>query len=55
MSEFHHSFKIFPDEKIPSGGAYGKYYPYKENNKTLRLDFDESSKIIEIIPKINCF
>lgn len=43
-------FKIFPDEKIPSGGAYGKYYPYKENNKTFRLDFDESSKIIEIIP-----
>ena len=44
--------KLFPNIKIPNGNAYGKYFPYKENNKTFRLDVEESNKIIEIIPKL---
>ena len=44
--------QIFPDEKIPSGGRYGKYFPFMENDKKFKLNFKESIKIVEIIPNL---
>ena len=44
--------QIFPDEKIPSGGRYGKYFPFMENDKKFELNFKESIKIVEIITNL---
>jgi len=44
--------QIFPNEKIPGGGRYGKYFTFKENGKKFKLNFEESIRIVEIIPNL---
>ena len=49
--------KKYPSQKIPSGGAFGRYFTYKENNQKVKIHFDENFKTIKIldnmIKKIN--
>ena len=38
--------KIYPNEKIMSGGAYGKYLPYKVNQKKIKFNYENNHRLI---------
>ena len=38
--------EIYPNEKIMSGGAYGKYLPYKINQKKIKFNYENNHRLI---------
>ena len=38
--------KIYPNEKIMGGGAYGKYLPYKINQKKIKFYYENNYRLI---------
>jgi len=44
--------KKFPQEKVRSGNAYGKYLPYYLDNKLLKIYLNDKKKIIDLLPNL---